>query len=930
MTKRTLSTSARAVSARTTPAKKSKTLPKRAAAQRASSAVQREARHVESFTPSSAPSGSKPPTKKKEKVVRGKRKSSTAKPARAGKGNTRSLQSMLSGMSSGNGRRGSQVDHVEVIDDDDEDDDVAEDVVETQTCHVADDEESCRPEKVHGCDGKQAEVSEADKTAEDGRGGGGSTRPDIDNTTTNSPRGRKRVYVGVSATDAQTCSLVGAGDVPVAAASDRTHVQTAEVVRNPRERSRKVVLSVPQHASPSVSGAGDNGLEESGTPRQPRTPVGDTPALVPGMESFVVAVTRQLKAHTSMFDEVMFKLTTLLSAVEAIAEKMGDNGGENVPAEKKTRRERGIEGYKSLMSDKFPNVEQFFTIKLWNAAIMYANIEHLWTATTPDFGMVEGMTALCSMLFARTGKKDAFNTGVGKKASTYRFIVLSRAIFLARSGRFPPDGDAQPEKPRWLGIHGKQPFIRDEHILSAQAQHEQKVAHTPEYQRRVSIGNGAEPNDDDCAVYIAARLYDFMNKMFMDHRRRAREDFASFFAYLFKPWDAFPKVCVSDRSIDLRWEVPFEEINRLTDEQIRGAMTLSTKEQNKDRWNKAVYEHMLGNKEMRLLVAHDVIMVKGEGEERKSSSGPRGDSRLYRFWLSMLVPAAVLLMSWSGMPADMPVHRSLAYHPKFVHVLYNVANLLREVFDLHPARAIRNGLKKTDKPSGRLFNGTEEEKALLQSFYDTLVPGKSLFERAMDTATMCIDKNVYDKNHRPTKSENAAAGASAPVDTPARADPPVSGESGAVRAPQIVDVSPEKEKKDRAGGDEGVRSSADPRREARASPELQTTVSEPLSPGAGPSPSVDCSGNVEGGGSPAAANHVVRALQLDDDDDESCAVEAGVRASAAPLAPELILPGSKSGSETGLREEGTLEGSSDVAVPSDVDDDGLPNSNDEE
>ena len=68
-------------------------------------------------------------------------------------------------MSSGNGRRGSQVDHVEVIDDDDEDDDVAEDVVETQPFHVADDEESCRPEKVHGCDGKQPEVSEADKTA---------------------------------------------------------------------------------------------------------------------------------------------------------------------------------------------------------------------------------------------------------------------------------------------------------------------------------------------------------------------------------------------------------------------------------------------------------------------------------------------------------------------------------------------------------------------------------------------------------------------------------------------------------------------------------------------------------------------------------------------------------------------------------------------
>ena len=60
-----------------------------------------------------------------------------------------------------------------------------------------------------------------------------------------------------------------------------------------------------------------------------------------------------------------------------------------------------------------------------------------------------------------------------------------------------------------------------------------------------------------------------------------------------------------------------------------------------------------------------------------------------------------------------------------------------------------------------MFEGTAEERSLLKNFFAILVRGKTLFERAMETATMGIKQNFYDENHKKTRAEAALAGAGA-------------------------------------------------------------------------------------------------------------------------------------------------------------------------
>ena len=50
-----------------------------------------------------------------------------------------------------------------------------------------------------------------------------------------------------------------------------------------------------------------------------------------------------------------------------------------------------------------------------------------------------------------------------------------------------------------------------------------------------------------------------------------------FFEYMFNTWSDFPKVCVSEKSLDLRWNVPFEKITRLSDYNIRDCAVKNVK-----------------------------------------------------------------------------------------------------------------------------------------------------------------------------------------------------------------------------------------------------------------------------------------------------------------------------------------------------------------
>ena len=100
------------------------------------------------------------------------------------------------------------------------------------------------------------------------------------------------------------------------------------------------------------------------------------------------------------------------------------------------------------------NAAEFFGSELWREAIMYSTMEHLASLPRGDGqeAMMAGITAICSVLLARNAKKDIFEKAVGKSASIFRFLVLTRALNLARSGKFTAKEEVNGEKPFWLGM----------------------------------------------------------------------------------------------------------------------------------------------------------------------------------------------------------------------------------------------------------------------------------------------------------------------------------------------------------------------------------------------------------------------------------------------------------------------------------------------
>ena len=177
----------------------------------------------------------------------------------------------------------------------------------------------------------------------------------------------------------------------------------------------------------------------------------------------------------------------------------------------------------------------------------------------------------------------------------------------------------------------------------------------------------------------------------------------------------------------MRWFIPFSDVERLSDEKIRKFMERDKDGKDADAWNRSVYTHMSTQKSLRLLVGYDIFMEKGKAtpnSQRIHSACGDIKFRYFRRWLSMLVPSAVLLLAWAGIPPEMEFHLGMRYRPKIMHVFYTVAFLLRDTFDLHPARAVRNGMNCHDH-SGRVFDGSADDKAVMNLFFDLLVPGKT-------------------------------------------------------------------------------------------------------------------------------------------------------------------------------------------------------------
>ena len=309
------------------------------------------------------------------------------------------------------------------------------------------------------------------------------------------------------------------------------------------------------------------------------------------------------EVHTlrSQLENVLFRLT----AIEDSIQEVRANSSEVVPIMKKGRGKKsecvkngGIAGWEALMHRKFPNIHLYFPQDLWTHAILYSVFEHVHTHAK-SYSRMECIEAVSGVLLARKNhaKKDIYESPIGKSASAFRKLVLVKALDLARAKTYPPTvkacGDAVLDKdPFWLGPDEKDMYIRDSDIAAGQKYHETKTSNTTEYHRRVSVGDGATPERSDYAAYIMITLYDIMNRQFISRRRRVRNSFCESLGYLFMNWAKVNGVHVDDQSLRLVWKVPFDEIMKLEEKDIRACETEDKKGVSADKGNRVLFKFL--------------------------------------------------------------------------------------------------------------------------------------------------------------------------------------------------------------------------------------------------------------------------------------------------------------------------------------------------
>ena len=558
----------------------------------------------------------------------------------------------------------------------------------------------------------------------------------------------------------------------------RKHL-SARARSNPRARASDVIIRGP---SPDCN---EDPLLPSRLEEDLPTQVSRIVRSVSRSEVSLTSIARDLSEVKTRvddrFEDVLFRIATLESLLEDIRAKPSEGKQDGGPECSGRRGEGGISGWESLMEAKFPHLLSYFPVQLWRHAILFATFEHIWTTTTEEFDMGEGTTVFSTLLFARSnkGKKEVYKTPVGERASMFRNTILSTALDLARARTYPvvkPDSPAVAldDKPFWLGRHGKDHYILEEHMLNGQLFHETKTSNTPGYNRRVAIGDGAEPGRDDYANFVMIKLYKVMNDMLSNNRKRVKDDFCQVFGYLFTEWNSNAAGNVSSDSVSLYWNVPFENVVRLSSDKIDEAMTADTESISADSSNRTLYKHVRDRKDLRLFLSHDILVRPAatvSDAKRKTPGAIVGSPKFFRRWLNLVTPAAVFLLALAGMPPSTEAHALLRFHPHSMRVLYNIALFLRDVYDLHPARAMCNGVQ-TKERSGRTMPTDLTEQ--IDSFFRSLVPGKSQFDRVMEVSVGGVDGKFFRDHHVPSKDERvSAARADArarSVEKPARAN----------------------------------------------------------------------------------------------------------------------------------------------------------------
>lgn len=467
---------------------------------------------------------------------------------------------------------------------------------------------------------------------------------------------------------------------------------------------------------------------------------------------------KEMNGMRSILEDIMFKVSTVESYVEGNGTNKAGAGG-NKKGTKKSLG--GIAGWEKLMVDTFPHLDCFFPPALWKEAILSSVFEHIHSTTSCEYGRYECILAISGVLFARKnhGKKCLFDTDVGKSASAFRKLILRKLIKLARAKKYPPlkpRGDVElDENPEWLGKWENEMYIEEEHIQAGQVYHESKASNTPEYNRRIAVGNGAEPRRKDFASYIMIHLYDVMNHLFIERRKRVRSEFCESFGYLFHSWSKVKDVYVKESTIRLAWKVPFEDIVKVPPEALREAETDDKEGKSADRANKLIFDCVARNKELWLFVVHDVILskgVNGADGKRKIPGEVTDTPRLFRRWTNMLAPACEFFMALAGVDDGEPSHHVMRYHKKSTTVLYHVGLFLRDVYDLHQSRDIFDGF---DNASRKVIVSERDWKKITD-FYDIFNTTDGGNDKAVVNATCAVHETEYDTKHKFTKAERQA------------------------------------------------------------------------------------------------------------------------------------------------------------------------------
>ena len=472
-------------------------------------------------------------------------------------------------------------------------------------------------------------------------------------------------------------------------------------------------------------------------------------------------ILKEVNNMRNLLDDVLFRVMTVESHVEDVrANNVGSNNSSNGKRGSK-KKDGGIAGWERIMSEKFQYVDCYFPPALWTEAILHSAFEHIHTSTSSSWGREECIVALSGVLFARKnhGKKSLFETDIGRSASAFRKLLLEKLLDLAREGKYsitaPTSGVSLEPKPEWLGKHEKEMYIDKDHIKAGQQYHESKASNTPEYNRRIAVGNGAAPNRNDFASYIMIHLYDVMNHLFIERRKRVRSAFCEAFGYLFHPWSKVKDVHVTDSSLRLAWRVPFEDIVKVPEEALRDAETEDKHGKSADRGNRVIFDFIAGKKELWLFVAHDIILargVQGADGKRRIPGTERDIPKLYRRWMNMLAPACEFFMALAGVDDDVAPHQVMRFHSRSTSVLYHVGLFLRDVYDLHQSRDILDGFENGAR---RVTVGKEAWKNVLD-FYDIFNTTDGGNDKAVVNATCAVYEEEYNRKHKYTKAERLA------------------------------------------------------------------------------------------------------------------------------------------------------------------------------